>query len=122
MRLAGVFALLYGAVLFGQPLPGTRPLTEQADFADRMLAGMDRWLLRELAAAPARRDTRSAQAEEKRARFAKIIGVVDRRIPFQSPVLDATLSQPALVAETAAYKVWAVHWPVLDGLDAEGLL
>src|SRR6185436_5359889 len=24
--------------------------------------------------------------------------------------------------ETPAYKVWAVHWPVLDGVDSEGLL
>src|SRR5262245_1106939 len=122
VRLAIVLVLLYGAALFGQALPGTRPLTLETDFADRMLDGMDRWLLRELAAAPARRDLYSAPAESKRKRFAGIIGVVDRRIPFASPVLDATLMQPALVAETPAYKVWAVRWPVLDGVEGEGLL
>jgi len=122
VRLAGVFALLYGTALFGEALSGTRPLTLQVDFADRMLDGMDRWLLRELAAAPAHRDARSAPPGEKRKRFARIIGAVDRRIPFEAPVLDATLAQPALVAETPAYKVWAVHWPVLDGVDGEGLL
>ena len=122
VRIAAIFGLVYGAALFGQALPGTRDLTLKGDFADRMLDGMDRWLLRELAAAPARRDARSSPAEEKRKRFAKIIGVVDRRIPFESPALDATVSQPALVAETPAYKVWAVRWPVLDGVFGEGLL
>src|SRR5262245_15249014 len=77
----------------GQTLQGTQPLTLEADFADRMLTGMDNWLLRELAAAPAHRDTRSTPPEEKRKRFAKIIGVVDHRIPFEAPALDASLAQ-----------------------------
>jgi hypothetical protein len=117
-----VFGLVYCGVAFGQTVPGTQPLTSDADFADRMLEGMDRWLLRELAASPARRDTMAISKDEKRKRFAKIVGVVDQRIPFETPALDATLTESALVAETRAYKVWAVRWPVLDGIDAEGLL
>jgi len=120
---AGVLAcLLYVCAASGQVLPGTHPLTLEGDLADRMLSGMDQWLLRELAASPARRNKQVTSIEEKRKRFAKIVGVVDKRIPFETLVLDATLTQPALVAETKSYKVWAVRWPVLDGLYGEGLL
>ena len=38
------------------------------------------------------------------------------------PELVATLTQPALVAETASIEVFAVRWPVLRGVDGEGLL
>src|SRR5205807_3641757 len=34
----------------------------------------------------------------------------------------ATTGQPALVAETDRYKVFAVRWLVLEGVDGEGLL
>jgi dienelactone hydrolase len=122
VRATTVLILLWVPAALGQALPGTAPLTIETDFADRMLDGMDRWLLRELAASPARRDAHSGQAEEKRKRFAKIIGLADRRIPFESPLMEATLTQPALVAETRAYKVWAIRWPVLDGMDGAGLL
>src|SRR5688572_20211090 len=122
-RKTGVLAcLLYVSVAWGQALPGTQPLTQEGDFADRMLTGMDQWLLRELAASPTSRDKHVTPIEEKRKRFAKIVGVVDKRIPFEAPTLDAILTQPALIAETKAYKVWAIRWPVLDGLDGEGLL
>src|SRR5688572_27670925 len=88
----GVLAcLLCVSAAWGQALPGTQPLTQEGDFADRMLSGMDQWLLRELAAAPARRDKLSAPSEEKRKRFAKTMGVVDRRVPFDAPALEATL-------------------------------
>ena len=36
--------------------------------------------------------------------------------------LVATTDQPALVAETDRFKVYAVRWPVLPGVDGEGLL
>src|SRR5262245_29577117 len=72
------------------PLEGTQPLTEQADFSDRMLAGMEKLLLRETEQSIAgrtalwHRDFSSRQAYEKsiesnRAHFAHIIGVVDPR-------------------------------------------
>ena len=95
MRTVAVVALLCGSACFGQALPGTQPLTIEADFADRMLEGMDRWLLKELSAAPGRRDRLGAPSEEGRNRFAKIIGVVDSRIPFDAPALEATLGPEA---------------------------
>src|SRR5690349_10145078 len=111
-----------------QNLPGTQPLTTQGDFADQMLSGMDAYLLRELAASPERRprlwkgDFSSRDAYEKsiasnRERFRKIIGLVDDRIPFQAPALEATLTQPAAVGRGLGYDVLRVRWPVLRGVD-----
>ena len=54
-------------------------------------------------------------------RSAKIIGVVDPRLP-------ATMERfgdddgPALVAEDDAFRVYQVRWPVLEGVHGEGLL
>jgi dienelactone hydrolase len=106
-------AAVWGAA---QTLPGTTALTMQGDMAAHMLDGMDRWLARETAATAGRRPV------PDRARFRKIIGVVDARVRRVVPELDATVDQAALVAETPGYRVYAVRWAALEGLDAEGLL
>ena len=105
-----------------QHLPGSRPLRQEGDFADLMLQGMDRWLLRELAASPARRGAMKTSPAEKRERFRRLIGVMDPRLPFQTLTVESTLAQPGLIGATAAYKIYAVRWPVLPGVDGEGLL
>jgi len=72
---------------------------------------MDRYLDRETAASIDRRpDT------PDRDRFRRIIGVVDSRLRFDAP------ARAAEVLSTPAYKVFTVRWPVLEGVDAEGLL
>lgn len=97
-------------------LPGTEPLTRTGDIASQMLDGIDRYLRRQLAASPAQREARWGQGEGRRECFRQIIGLVDERTPFESP------TKLGLVAEAASYKVYAVRWPVLRGVDAEGLL
>jgi dienelactone hydrolase len=98
-----------------------------------MVAGLHRYLDRETASSVGRRqslwkrDYTSRRAYEdsvaaNRQRFRKVIGAVDARVPFEAPALDATLRQSALVASGAGYKVFAVRWPVLPGVDGEGLL
>ena len=73
-------------------LPGTQPLTGTNDLSMGMIAGIDRFLDRELAASVERRaakwkrDFSSPEAyvksvEPNRERFKKIIGVVDEREP-----------------------------------------
>src|SRR5262249_25246248 len=57
-----------------------------------------------------------------RERLKKILGVVDPRVPKVEMEYLATTDQSALVAEGKDYKVYAVRWPVLDGVDGEGLL
>jgi dienelactone hydrolase len=117
----------------GEPLPGTKPLTRESDLAAQMVAGIDKYLMRELAASVEKRksywkpDFSSVAAYTKsvqpnRERLKKVLGVVDARI---SPVVMeyvGTTTQAALIAETPAYKVHTVRWPVLPGVDGEGLL
>jgi hypothetical protein len=88
-------------------LPGTQPLT---------WARQKYW----------KRDLSSRAAYEKsiepnRSRFLKQIGVVDVR-PTVTVERFSDDDNPALVAETDAYRVYQVRWPALEGVFAEGLL
>jgi dienelactone hydrolase len=114
-------------------LPGTDPLREEGDVAARMVAGIHRYLDRETAAARDRRpglwklDRSSAAAyvrslEPYREQLRRILGVVDKRLPVTELEYVGTTGSGALVAEGDGYSVYAVRWPVLDGVDADGLL
>jgi hypothetical protein len=98
-----------------------------------MVAGIDRFLLRETDLAAAhrgerwKRDFGSAAAYEKsiatnRENLRRMIGAVDPRLPSPTPELVATLDTPAEVAETDRFTARAVRWPVLEGVFGEGLL
>ena len=124
---------LCGAPLAAQPLAGTQPLTEQADLAAKMVAGIDRYLLRATDASAADRERRwqrdysSPEAYEKsvapnREHFAKIIGAVEVRVPFDGFALAGTTTQTSLIASTERYDVHALRWPVFPGVNGEGLL
>jgi hypothetical protein len=117
----------------GQTLPGTLPLTLEGDPAAQMIEGMHRFLDRELAGSIKQRqrlwhrDFSSRAAYEKsvadnRERFRKIIGVVDERVADFEPIPEATVSRHAVAARGRGYTVYVVRWPVLPGVDAEGLL
>ena len=51
-----------------------------------------------------------------------MIGVIDMRISPVTMTKIATVEQASLVADTKYYKVYAVRWPVLPGVNAEALL
>lgn len=115
-----------------EPLPNTKPLTEEGDLAAKMVAGIHKYLDRELAASVEKRkqfwkpDCSSAEQyaksiEPNRERLRKILGVVDKRLPPKMEYVGGP-DQPALVGETDRYKVYAVRWAVLPGIDGEGLL
>src|SRR4051812_31514562 len=84
-------------------LPGTQPLSETGELWVKMLEGMERYLDRALATnqpAPTTPET-----------IKTLIGAVDARIAF-----DELETKPyGRDAQTA-------RWPVLKGVDAEGLL
>ncbi len=114
-------------------VPGSRPLTVQGDLALEMVEGIHRFLDRETATAGEKVGTmwsrhhgsraeydRSVSANRQRLR--KIIGAVDPRVEVTALLLDATTSQSSLVGRGAGYKVYAVRWPVFEGVMAEGLL
>jgi dienelactone hydrolase len=115
------------------PLPHTTLLTNATDLSQAMVAGIDRFLLRETDLAAAhrgerwKRDFGSAAAYEKsiatnRENLRRMIGAVDPRLPSPTPELVATLDTPAEVAETDRFTARAVRWPVLEGVFGEGLL
>ncbi len=114
-------------------LPGTKPLTETGDLAAKMVQGIDAYLMRELEKA-SKGGADKWKVNEKslpeylesvkpnRERLAKILGVVDQRIKPVTMEYVGLGSPSALVGETKAYKIYAVRWPVLPGVDGEGLL
>jgi dienelactone hydrolase len=86
----------------GPPLPNTAPLTLEGDIAAQMVAGIDKFLLRELDLSVERRekhwnrDFSSPEAynksiEPNRQRLKKILGLVDDRVPFDAPELVASV-------------------------------
>jgi dienelactone hydrolase len=114
-------------------LPATEPLTWSGDIASNMVAGIDRFLLRQLAASIEQRarfwqpDFSSPAAyaksvEPNRKRLAHILGVHDQRVAFPAPELVATTDQPALIGRGGGFEVYAIRWPVLADLHGEGLL
>ncbi len=116
-----------------EPLEGTARLAGHPEPAVEMVAGIDRFLMRELE--NARRQRRSLwptnpgsiesyieAVAPRRTRLKQIIGVVDPR-PTQADLeVLTTTTQPAQVAEDFALTVLAVRWPAFEGVDGEGLL
>ena len=115
------------------PLPGTRSLSMTGDITSELVAGVDRFLLRQLAqSATARtrhwkRDFRSSEAynasvQPNRHRLAHILGVRDPRLPFDGLQLVGTIARPDLLASGKKYDVFSVRWPAFGDVTGEGLL
>jgi dienelactone hydrolase len=114
-------------------LPATQPLTLHGDLSAQMVAGIDKFLMREIEQSTAgrpkrwRRDFASREAYEasiapNRERLRRFIGAVDGRLaPTGLEYVESTL-EPSLVAEMDTYFIRAVRWPVFEGVFAEGLL
>jgi len=140
--LIASFALALTAAAGAQQLPGTKPLTMDGDLAAQMVAGIDKFCDRELAASIERRaakwhrDFASPEAyvksiEPNRERFKRIIGAQDKREPVEMTIINPTSSPPSLlgkgagglgIADSKDFTVYAVRWNVFKGLDGEGLL
>lgn len=113
-------------------LPATTPLTMQGDIAAQMVAGADRFLLRELERSISQRaqhwarDRSSAAAytqslQPNRDRLFYILGVRDQRQAFQALEFVSSTSQSHLLHEGRDYNIYAVRWPVLHNVHGEGL-
>lgn len=133
---------------------GTQPLTMEGDLASLMIDGIDRFLVRELDEAETQRrvrwtlDLRSELALREslapwRRRLASSLGVIDPRLPFDSPeridlgeggirVSPSKELAPEGEESAGRFLVHAIRWPVLgdpapqaeglESLGAEGLL
>lgn len=115
------------------PLPGTKKLEMEGDIAAQLVDGVDKFLLREIEKSVEgrakfwKRDFSSPEAynksiEPNRQRLAHILGVRDRRIPFDAPELVGTTKNGALVGKGENYEIYAVRWPVFRDVHGEGLL
>lgn len=104
-------------------LPGTRRLTLEGDLAALMVEGIDRYLTRETQNTRKRRGQAAdpGTSSELRARLSEILGLMDTR---QSGSIQAVspVDGPAEVARGSGSRGYEVRWPVLKGVDGEGLL
>jgi len=134
--LAALVALCASAIAAEQPLPGTEPLPLKGDLAAQMVAGISKFLDRELVASVEqraaywKRDFSShanyaRSVDPNRARLCRIIGATD---PLTAPTMQliapfsGSRSGDSAVGQGAGYKVYAVRWSVLKGVEGEGLM
>lgn len=110
-----------------EPLPGTAPLELSGDLSLEVVDRVDRWFLaetsrhqQELAWQPPRTPE---EKQRLRDRLRRILGLSkDPRLVPRDFELVGTLQTPAVVAENERVRVMAIRWPVLDGVEGEGLL
>ena len=102
----------FGTLALADPLPGTRPLDWEGDIASRLIDSADAFLLEKIA------QTMTAERPEKpdRDELARILGVVDERVPFER------IERLGKVAETEDYFIEEVRWPVIGDVHGEGLM
>ena len=116
-----------------QPALETKLLTIEGDIASHLVAGVDRFLLRELSASVDRREkywqrdftSHAAYAksvEQNRQRLSHIIGLRDQRVAFDGLTLGSTTAESSLVGQTDRIIVRAVSWPVFGDVTGTGLL
>jgi dienelactone hydrolase len=131
--VAAIGCVLIVRAATADELPGTKPLTAEGDIPTQMVAGIDRFLMRQLDAAAKggselwKVDMSSPQAhaasvKPNRERLRKLLGVIDDRVTPVTMEFVGTSARSIAIAETPKYKVYAVRWPVLPGVDGEGLL
>lgn len=133
--LSGILLLSLSPAWSAEPasLPGTKALTKTGDFSALQLTGIEKFLQNETATSVAarqrfwNRDHSSREAYERsitpnRDRLRRILGVVDARLPIRELEYVSGTSTPVEVARTAQFTVRAVRWPVLEGVEGEGLL
>ena len=126
--------LLFCALhLNAQPKLDTKPLTLEGDIASHLVAGVDQFLLDELAASVAKRpaywdrDFSSHEAyvksvEPNRKRLAHILGLRHARTAFDGLQLDGTTATSSLVGQTDRITIHAVSWPAFRDVTGTGLL
>ncbi len=104
-------------------LPGTKRLDIEGDVAAAMVAGMDRFLMRETRSARKDRDSQrdTASDEALRQRLSEMLGLIDSRESGTIRVVSP-MDGPAEVAAGQGYRIFEVSWPALKGVDGEGLL
>jgi len=119
----------------GPPLPGTNPLTMSGDIASELVAGVDRFLLRQIDESTARRanywkrDFSSeaaylASVEPNRTRLAHILGVRDARARSSSMWAPLRIFGPGEPIDRDLIEPYAINpvvWLAFGDVTGEGL-
>jgi dienelactone hydrolase len=119
---------------FGPPLPGTKPLTMTGDLASEMVAGADRFLLKQIEESAGKREkywkrdfsseeAYQASVEPNRKRLAHILGVRDSRVADGKRQYYAKelLGHGGSLAIHGGYDVRSVTWTAFGDVQGEGL-
>ncbi|HLV02530.1 MAG TPA: dienelactone hydrolase family protein [Acidobacteriota bacterium] len=115
------------------PLPDTQLLTMEGDLSFTMQEKVDAFLMHLTEESPESREglwqrdysspeSYNASIAENRERFKRYIGLADKRIQPSDLALVSSMNMSALVAESEDVRIYAVRWPVLEGVEGEGLL
>jgi len=119
--------------VFGPPLAGTAPLTLEGDIAAQMVAGIDKFLLREIDLSVQRREKHwnrdfsspeaySKSIEPNRQRLKKILGVVDDRESSRGPHIGHSLTDDSVVCSSDyRFVIMPISWPCVRDVSAYGL-
>jgi dienelactone hydrolase len=136
MLLLGLCGRAPAAEEPGPPLPGTKPLTRSGDIASELVAGVDRFLLRQIDESTAKRpgywkrDLSSAEAyaasvEPNRKRLAHILGARDQRVSAtrirRSVGPDGGSGEMYNKDKNSKKSIQAVSWPAFGDVTGEGL-
>ena len=116
---------------YGPPLPGTKPLSLTGDIASELVAGVDRFLLKQIDDSTAnrvrhwKRDYSSpaaytASVEPNRRRLAHILGVRDLRSHGEVEHVTYSGSRSA-VSRGTEFGVHTIRWPAFGDVTGEGL-
>ena len=114
-------------------LPGTEPLTLTGDIASELVAGVDRFLLRELELSIERRaaywqrnfsshESYVQSIEPNRLKLAQMLGIRDPIATDTEPRMVSTVSRSSLVGRGNGYEIHAITWPAFGDVHGRGLL
>ena len=129
-----VLSGLHLSVVCGQDRIGpesTSSLAGNDDFASLMVAGIDRFLLSEIARIKATRaerftvdassaDAYQASLQPHRAKLAKCLGIRDSRFHFDATQIMASVGEDPVIAQSETFMVQVIRWPVLSDPSPQG--
>ena len=118
---------------FGPPLPGTNPLTMSGDIASELVAGVDRFLLKQLDESVTKRashwkrvfsspEAYNTSVEPNRKRLAHFLGIRDARVPFEKPDrYEGYGPRRTTSGDRSAIDVHSIRWPAFGDVTGVGL-
>ena len=115
----GISALCHTVVA---ALPGTRPLTVDGDLSAQMVAGISRFLDRQIESAVQQRPKQQLDPPLVRKQLRKAVGAVDPLLPFEGLQFISNTTRDSLRYRDAHMEIHAVRWPVFKNVHGEGLL